>query len=113
MTFKVIGTGIYAGCQRIASAIDTENANRIADALNLVGRIAARELWQAHYGKTWEDEASAIIGKSIDPDQIPMDLPVPDEDDPLDYRDVHHVRREGDEIVCSCGVRYDVREEHP
>lgn len=36
-----------------------------------------------------------------------------DHDEPLDYRDVHITRREGDEIVCSCGVRYDAREEHP
>jgi hypothetical protein len=30
-------------------------------AFALVRRIAAREPWQAHYGRTWEDEAADIV----------------------------------------------------
>ena len=33
----------------------------VARAMALVLRIAARESWQAHYGKRWEDEAAEIV----------------------------------------------------
>ena len=41
----------------------TGDSNPTDDAIALVRRIAARESWQAHYGKRWEDEAAEIVAK--------------------------------------------------
>ena len=41
----------------------TGDSSPTDDAIALVRRIAARESWQDHYGKRWEDEAAEIVAK--------------------------------------------------
>ena len=47
--------------EELASAAEPATAAAIAQAIALTRRIAAREPWQAHYGKTWEEEAAEIV----------------------------------------------------
>lgn len=83
MTYSRFGKQILRDGENFAQAVSEQAAETILNALDALP-----------VGSDYED----------DTDQYEIDLVV---DGP------HVMRREGDEIVCSCGIRYDAKEDHP
>lgn len=92
----------------------------------------------AHFADAVSEKAAQLIVDALNADRSTLDpYEQPPGDDDLDWQPdytppsptmemklsdppsffrqdtAHKQRREGDEIVCSCGMRYDAREDHP
>jgi hypothetical protein len=93
--FRAAGKQVLEGARHYCDARDTDAAQRIAEALNAPAMIDTGTL--DPYGN---DPEPLDFGEGLAA--------------PVYIEGVTHIeRRESDEIVCSCGVRYDHREEHP
>lgn len=84
----------------------------------------------AHFADAVNESAAQLIVDALNADRSTIDPYEQPADDDLDWQPdytpptppmgmkfsdptTHRQRREGDETVCSCGLRYDAKEEHP
>jgi hypothetical protein len=64
----------------------------------------------AHFADCINDQAAQQIADALNEFHW-RKIPMPDD---IQLKLIeHHIRQENDEMVCSCGLRWDVKEEHP